>query len=100
LAESTPGNGQARIEYVNNAGEDKADGVELYFQKGNQLLWSETIGATDYAVKTRQNTNVSIAKGERLYFRVSSVRDGNFDAVDWDPVITYSQVKHYTRANN
>ncbi|WP_281235089.1 SpvB/TcaC N-terminal domain-containing protein [Flavobacterium gelatinilyticum] len=97
VEETTPERIKARAEYVNNAGDDKADGVHLYFQKGNQLLWNEAIGAKDYAVKTKQNTVVSVEKGERLYFRVSSVKDGNFDTVIWDPAITYTQFKHFDR---
>jgi RHS repeat-associated protein len=100
VEETTPERIKARAEYVNNAGQDKADGVHLYFQKGTQLLWNETIGATDYNVKTKQNTAVSVEKGERLYFRVSAEKDGNFDAVIWDPVITYSQVKQFDRNTN
>ncbi|MEO8795003.1 MAG: SpvB/TcaC N-terminal domain-containing protein, partial [Daejeonella sp.] len=100
VQESTPERIKARAEYVNNAGDDKADGVRLYFQKGNQLLWNEAIGTTDYNIKTKQNTAVSVEKGERLYFRVSAVRDGNFDAVIWDPIITYSTVKQFDRDIN
>ena len=99
LEETTPERIKARAEYVNNAGEDKADGVRLYFQKGNQLIWNETIGAKDYSLKNKQNISISVEKGERLYFRVSSVKDGNFDAVTWDPTITYMQVKQFDRNN-
>ncbi|WP_433831152.1 SpvB/TcaC N-terminal domain-containing protein [Flavobacterium anhuiense] len=100
IEETTPERIKARTEYVNNAGNDKADGVRLYFQKGNQLLWNEAIGAKDYAVKTKQNTGIAVEKGERLYFRVSSVKDGNFDAVNWNPIVTYSQIKHFDRGMN
>lgn len=100
IEESTPERIKARAEYVDNAGNDKADGVRLYFQKGNQLIWNEAIGAKDYAVKTRQNTAVSVEKGERLYFRVSSIKDGNFDAVIWNPEITYSQIRQFDRDLN
>lgn len=97
VQESTSERIKARAEYVTNAGDDKADGVHLYFQKGNQLLWDEAIGATDYGIKSKQNAGVSVEKGERLYFRVSAAKDGNFDTVIWDPVITYSKVKQYDR---
>ncbi|MBE8723365.1 SpvB/TcaC N-terminal domain-containing protein [Flavobacterium hungaricum] len=100
VEESTPEGIKARAEYVNNAGIDKADGVHLYFQKGTQLIWNEVIGASDYAIKTKQNNAVSVEKGERLYFRVSAVKDGNFDTVNWDPIITYSQVKQFDRDLN
>ncbi|WP_207763282.1 RHS repeat domain-containing protein [Flavobacterium reichenbachii] len=98
--ETTPERIKERSEYVNNAGEDKADGVRLYFQKGTQLLWDEAISAKDYEAKTKQNNSISVEKGERLYFRVSAVKDGNFDTVIWDPVVTYSQVKQFDRDIN
>ncbi|MDQ6469892.1 SpvB/TcaC N-terminal domain-containing protein [Flavobacterium sp. LHD-80] len=97
IEDTTPDGIKARAAYVNNAGNDKADGVHLYFQKGNQLLWNEAIGPKDYAIRTKQNIGIAVERGERLYFRVSSVKDGNFDAVNWNPVVTYSQVKHFDR---
>ncbi|SHL42830.1 SpvB/TcaC N-terminal domain-containing protein [Flavobacterium chilense] len=100
IKETTPEQIKARAEYVNNAGDDKADGVRLYFQKGTQLLWDEAIIAKDHDSKTKQNNGISVEKGERLYFRVSAVKDGNFDAVIWDPIITYSQVKQFDRDSN
>lgn len=100
VPESTPERIKRREEYVNNAGEDKADGVHLYFQKGNTVIWNEAIAATDYGTKSKQNTAIAVEKGERLYFRVSSVKDGNFDTVNWDPTITYSQIKHFDRGTN
>lgn len=100
IKETTPEQIKARAEYVNNAGDDKADGVRLYFQKGTQLLWDEAITAKDYNLKTKQNNAISVEKGERLYFRVSAIKDGNFDTVIWDPVITYSQVKQFDRDSN
>ncbi|HEY1193218.1 SpvB/TcaC N-terminal domain-containing protein [Flavobacterium sp.] len=87
-------------EYVNNAGDEKADGVRLYFQKGNQLLWNQFIGPNDVDLKTKTDNNITVAKGERLYFRVSSVKDGSFDTATWNPVITYSQITKYDRDGN
>ncbi|MET2997111.1 hypothetical protein ABXT01_14490, partial [Flavobacterium columnare] len=67
-----------RQNYKNNDGTDKADGVTLYFQQNNNLIWSETIAATNYLSKQKQD-NLFVTKGEHLYFRVSSIKDGNFD---------------------
>ncbi|MFQ6602988.1 SpvB/TcaC N-terminal domain-containing protein [Flavobacterium sp. C3NV] len=89
-----------RSEYVNNAGDEKADGVRLYFQKGNQLLWNQSIDANDVDPKTKTDNNITVTKGERLYFRVSSIKDGSFDTAVWDPVITYSQMNKYDRDAN
>ncbi|WP_371810414.1 toxin TcdB middle/N-terminal domain-containing protein [Flavobacterium sp. 28A] len=100
VKESTTEGLKARAEYLTNVGDDKADGVHLYFQKGNQLLWDEVIIATDYNDKNKHDNLISVEKGERLYFRVSSVKDGNFDTVNWNPTITYSEVTKYDRDAN
>ncbi|MBE0392704.1 SpvB/TcaC N-terminal domain-containing protein [Flavobacterium sp. PL002] len=97
VKESTTEGLKARAEYLTNAGDDKADGVHLYFQKGNQLIWDEAIGAKDYNSKNKQNNSIAVEKGERLYFRVSSIKDGSFDTVQWDPMINYLQVKQFDR---
>lgn len=89
-----------RTDYVNNAGDQKEDGIRLYFQKGNQLVWNQFIGPKDVDLKTKTDNNITVAKGERLYFRVSSVKDGSFDTAIWDPVITYSQISKYDRDGN
>ena len=81
-----------RQNYKTNAGLDKADGVHLYFQKSGQLIWDETITAIDYSIKTRLNQNLNVVKGDKLYFRVSSIEDGNFDKVNWNPIVTYNSV--------
>ncbi|WP_423740205.1 SpvB/TcaC N-terminal domain-containing protein [Flavobacterium columnare] len=80
-----------RQNYKNNDGTDKADGVTLYFQQNNNLIWSETIGATDYLSKQKQD-NLFVTKGEHLYFRVSSIKDGNFDNILWEPTINYQDI--------
>ncbi|MBP4140409.1 hypothetical protein J3S90_01165 [Flavobacterium sp. P4023] len=100
LEELTAEGIQKRAEYVNNLGNDKADGVHLYFQKGGQLLWDELITAKDYNIKSKENNLINVEKGERLYFRVSALKDGNFDKVNWNPIITYSEVKKYDRDQN
>jgi len=67
-----------------------ADGVRVAIQYGNTELWSTTIGATDYTVKTPTGVDaISITAGELLYFRVGSRSDGAYDQVSWDPVIQY-----------
>jgi len=67
-----------------------ADGVRVAVQKNTAELWSTSIGATDYTAKTPAGvTSITVAKGDRLYFRVGSRSDGAYDQVAWDPLIQY-----------
>jgi RHS repeat-associated protein len=91
---------EERQEYKTRNGIDKADGVHLYFQKGAILLWDQVIGAVDYAVKNKLAQTINVEKGERLYFRISSIKDGNYDKVIWDPKIEYTQVEKRTPVSN
>lgn len=91
---------QERQEYKTRNGIDKADGVQLYFQKNNTLIWNEVIAAQDYTLKTRPSQSLNMVKGERLYFRVSAIKDGNFDKIIWNPQIFYTQVQNKTTTTN
>ncbi|MDR2223117.1 MAG: hypothetical protein LBE34_10315, partial [Flavobacteriaceae bacterium] len=97
VEETDPEKINERKEYVTDKGVDKADGVRLFFQKDNQVLWKQAIGATDYSSKTKVDTKLAIEKGEKLYFRVSSIYDGNYDLVHWDPTITYEEIVTYEK---
>ena len=88
-------NSVERTKYLDNLGIEKADGVHLYFQKNSQLLWDETIIATDYNEKTKLDNDITVNKGDKLFFRVSSIKDGRYDEVIWNPTITYSKVAQY-----
>jgi len=73
-----------------------ADGVFVGIQKGAvQIVPQKPL------TKTSPSANLSavsqtVAKGEKIYFRVQSGRtdlaNGTFDQVDWNPVITYTDV--------
>jgi len=91
---------EERKEYKTRNGLDKADGVHLYFQKGNALLWNEIVSALDYSQKIKPAQTLNVEKGERLYFRISSVKDGNYDKVIWDPKIEFTQVEKRTPTSN
>ncbi|WP_166923715.1 SpvB/TcaC N-terminal domain-containing protein [Flavobacterium poyangense] len=84
-----------RQQYKTRDGQGKADGVHLYFQKNNNLIWDQVIAADDYALKVKPATTLTVQKGERLYFRVSSIKDGNYDKVVWDPKIEYTKTIDY-----
>jgi RHS repeat-associated protein len=81
-----------------------ADGVRVAIQKNGAELWSTTIDATDYTTKTPTGLSaLTVAKGDRLYFRVGSRSDGAYDQVDWDNDIQYvtstGEARTYRDAN-
>ncbi|MEV8438665.1 SpvB/TcaC N-terminal domain-containing protein [Actinosynnema sp. NPDC051121] len=68
----------------------KEDGVRVTIQHKGAELWAQRIGPDDHMAFTPSGVgSVTVAKGDALYFRVQSVLDGRFDAVAWDPRITY-----------
>ncbi len=85
-------NAPVKLQNVTTAGINtkKLDGVRVSIQQGGSQLWKTSIPAGDYSIKTPTNvSNLLITKGQRIYFRVQSVYNGNNDVVSWDPVITY-----------
>ncbi|MCX2739501.1 SpvB/TcaC N-terminal domain-containing protein [Pontibacter anaerobius] len=71
--------------------ETPADGVRVAIQLKSQELWNAVIGPDDYAVHVPAKVNnLSVQKGDRLYFRVQSVANGSFDQVQWAPSIEYT----------
>ncbi|MDO5615204.1 MAG: SpvB/TcaC N-terminal domain-containing protein, partial [Cruoricaptor ignavus] len=82
-----------RKNYTKNDGSPKADGVELYFQHHKNLVWKEKINPDDYTEKSKTNT-ITIKRGETLYFRVSSIYDGNYDRTEWHTDLRYLSISH------
>jgi RHS repeat-associated protein len=69
----------------------KKDGVRVSIQRGDVLLWDATIDANDLAPKAPVNvTGLTVAKGQRFYFRLQSRYNGEDDLVNWDPIIEYT----------
>jgi RHS repeat-associated protein len=71
-----------------------ADGVRATIQHNASEIWSTTIAdPTDLGDKPITGLDsVPVSAGDRLYFRVNSIYDGAYDAVSFDPTITYSEV--------
>ncbi|HEX6683468.1 MAG TPA: SpvB/TcaC N-terminal domain-containing protein [Candidatus Limnocylindrales bacterium] len=70
-----------------------ADGVKVAIQLENDVKWSDTIGPQDNNEHLPSGvSSLTVAKGQRLYFRLQSNFDGGLDQVDWDPVVTYTGV--------
>ncbi len=72
----------------------KADGVRVAIQKGSSEVWSKSIAKGDSSAHEATAQNISVNKGDRVYFRVQSgneeMSNGAFDEVAWNPVITYT----------
>jgi len=82
----------APVQLVNtSAGSNKKDGVRVSIQQSGTVRWSTTIAANDFSVKNPTGVNnLAVTKGQRIYFRMQSVYNGEEDLVNWDPVIQYT----------
>ena len=71
-----------------------ADGVRVAIQKGSTELWNKKITKGDATAYNATAQNITVKKGDRIYFRVQSgteeTSNGAFDNVKWAPVITYT----------
>ena len=66
------------------------DGVRVAIQHEGAELWAAFIDGTDHAAKTPTGvSNITVSRGDDIYFRVQSRDDGASDEVSWDPLITY-----------
>ncbi|MDD7317523.1 MAG: toxin TcdB middle/N-terminal domain-containing protein [Prevotellaceae bacterium] len=72
---------------------DKADGVRVAIQKGSTELWQKMIAKGDETSYPATASNISVQKGDKIYFRVQSgnteTSNGAFDNVTWSPVVSY-----------
>lgn len=67
------------------------DGVAVSIQLNENNLYRQVIAAGDYTAKSPIGvSNISVARGDSLFFRVHSVYNGYSDEVLWDPIITYT----------
>jgi RHS repeat-associated protein len=78
---------------------DSPDGVRVAIQKNGGELWSATIPKGATGPRVPDIGSVPVAKGDRIYFRLQSVDDGAADAVDWDPIVTYTNLEPALDAN-
>lgn len=80
-----------------------ADGVQVSIQhNGDAAVWTKRILANDFSTYTPNGvSNLSVTKGDRIYFRVQSIFNGEADLVQWSPTIEYVGKDHkITDANN
>lgn len=67
-----------------------ADGVRVSIEYKNEMIWKTTIGPQDYTVKPAQKS-LRVKKGERIFFRVHSIKDGAYDQLRSNPKIHYTK---------
>lgn len=68
----------------------KKDGVRVSIQVGQKESWLLKIEANDHTIKIPANVDsIPVKKGQRIYFRVESVYNGEDDLVEWSPIIEY-----------
>ncbi|HET9495728.1 MAG TPA: SpvB/TcaC N-terminal domain-containing protein [Chloroflexia bacterium] len=86
--------GQVRL--LNDAPQSytTADGVRASIQHNGTVLWTTTISNPhDLAARPIAGlSSVQVNRGDNIYFRVNSRDDGMYDAVAFDPTITYNGV--------
>ncbi|MDH4275226.1 MAG: hypothetical protein OEW08_09325, partial [Gammaproteobacteria bacterium] len=69
---------------------ETADGVRVAVQHNGNPDSGLIIGPRDYAVKAMPGSKrYTVAKGDRIFFRVQSLMDGAFDTVRWTSNIDY-----------
>lgn len=81
-----------------------ADGVFVGIQKGpTQIVAQQALTKTAPSMNLSTASQI-VAKGEKVYFRVQSGRtdlaNGAFDQVDWNPVITYTDLSRSNLPTN
>ncbi len=89
---------------INSQEYKNADGLRVAIQKGGQELWNKAIQKDDVSSYDADLYNLYVNKGERVYFRVQSGvdslrTDGNYDKVEWSPIITYTDRRHEIMPN-
>jgi RHS repeat-associated protein len=99
-----PYDGQVKIEgdvaLLQPASGPTGDGVRVAIQAASSELWSATIDGGDYTPRTPTGVgNLTVTRGEAIYFRIQSRNDGASDQVSWDPTITYLNVPPTLDAN-
>ncbi len=87
--------------------ENDGDGVILYVYRENTEIGKLTITGDDYTVhllgEVENNTGsnsidlTNVQQGERIYFRLNSIDNGENDQIIFDPVITYTNSGNQTQ---
>jgi RHS repeat-associated protein len=78
------------IQVADSLRSKKEDGVRVSIQLRDKIVWVTTIKNGDFSAKIPNGVDrLGIKKGDKVYFRVQSVYNGENDEVNWDPTIDY-----------
>ena len=70
------------------------DGVHVSIQHNGSKLVGYDL--TNSNLQSMAFPSIPVSQNDRIYFRVESLLDDSYDVVDWNPVITYTQVTSST----
>lgn len=73
-------------------GASSTDGVRVSVQHNTSELWHDTLTSTGQTVTPSGVDSIAVQRGDALYFRVGSIRDGVQDRVAWAPTVRYTDV--------
>lgn len=90
------------IRVVDSLRSKKEDGVKVSIQLRDNIVWASTIKNNDFNPKIPSGVNqLKVKKGDKVYFRVQSIYNGENDEVNWNPTIDYvNPVEPEFDANN
>lgn len=80
-------------------GHAEADGVQASIEHEGVSVWSHVFGPHELGAQTPSIPSLDVAAGDRIYFRVHSLDNGEDDALVWSPVITYRDLLPGTDEN-
>ena len=72
------------------------DGVGYMIQFNGAVVKYDTINQNNYSTKTFLSDRISVVKGQKVFFRLQSHSNRNFDLVDWNPCIYYFEYNGIT----
>ncbi|MCB9202820.1 MAG: hypothetical protein H6604_07230 [Flavobacteriales bacterium] len=94
-----PVDGNITISGTATLGTDSVDGARIFIQKNGdkpivnyELKLDDSTTPLEENKHTHNNSISNIKKGDRIYFRVHSINNGEGDSVEWEPKITYTGI--------
>jgi RHS repeat-associated protein len=82
----------APIQLLHGSDESPVDGIKAVIQVKDSPIWSQSIKGNDTLTiwPTPSGLQSNVLKGDRIYFRLQSNVNGEFDQVSWNPIIKYT----------
>lgn len=78
------------IQVADSLRSKKEDGVRASIQLRDKIVWEASIKNGDFNPKNPNGVDrLRVKKGDKVYFRVQSIYNGENDEVSWNPAIDY-----------